>query len=148
MSDEAKPIPPMVGAQVLYWPPGNVPITHRGDEPLAATIVRVWSDTLVNIAGYDATGNHFPKQRVFLWQGGDGRPVAEESAGGFCESKEHYAAWKKAEPERKKAAEKKAADDKAAAEKQAADAKAADEKAGEGHPNTFVHPQEPALQPA
>lgn len=146
MVDDAKPaaadppvVSPYIGARVMYWPPGNVPITHRGDEPLAATVVRVWSDTLVNIAGYDATGNHFPKQRVTFWQGDGDRPEAghEDFTGGFCEWPEHYEGWKKSEAERVER-ERKAAE--AEAEKPEAEPITAGIAASEAHPNTWVDP--------
>ncbi len=71
-------IKPTVGRVVWYWPKDEKPT-----QPYAAIIARVWSDTCVNLAIFDANGNAIagPPTSVLLLQEGNERP----SGGGFCE---------------------------------------------------------------
>lgn len=68
-------ITPTVGRVVWYWPdPSEPSICTGGDQPLAALIAHVWSDTCVNIAGFDANGIPFNRTSVLLVQDGNPRP--------------------------------------------------------------------------
>ena len=77
---------PTIGRVVHFFPATTDPL-HRDDEPLAATIVRVWSNTCVNLALFDGDGHcggvclidrHHDGDVVSLLQAdivaGDGRP--------------------------------------------------------------------------
>jgi hypothetical protein len=68
-------IKPTVGRTVNYWP-------ARADlgQPNAAIIAYVHSDTQINIAAFDANGNHTSITNVHLHQEGEERP-----SGGFAE---------------------------------------------------------------
>ena len=69
-------IKPTVGRVVWYWPSGTGPNT----QPLAAVIACVNSDTIVNLAIFDANGEATRRTWVRLYQGEGDRPT-----GGFCE---------------------------------------------------------------
>lgn len=73
-------IKPTVGRVVWFYPLGHQPY----EQPLAAIVAHVWSDTCVNLAIFDANGVPMPKPptSVLLVQ-----PEAEVPAGG------HYCAW-------------------------------------------------------
>ena len=68
-------INPTIGRVVLFWPSrDDFAITSGGDQPLPALICHVWSDTCINIAGFDANGNHFSRTSVYLHQEDHNRP--------------------------------------------------------------------------
>lgn len=71
-------IQPTVGRVVWFYPSGAKPT----DQPLAAMIVCVWSDTCVNLAVFDKSGNPMvnPPTSVLLIQ--EGNPVP--SGGFYC----------------------------------------------------------------
>ena len=73
-------IKPTVGRVVWYYPKDN----KEGDQPLAAIVAHVWSDTCVNLAIFTANGCPMgtPPTSVLLVQEG-----AEVPSGG------HYCAW-------------------------------------------------------
>lgn len=73
-------IKPTVGRVVWFYPLGSKPT----DQPLAAIVAHVWSDTCVNLAIFNANGVPMekPPTSVFLVQEG-----AEVPSGGF------YCAW-------------------------------------------------------
>ena len=63
---EGVPITPTVGRIVWYYPNGGDNFPHNGDkEPLAAIIVKVHSDLVLNLAVFDANG--FIHQRQSLY---------------------------------------------------------------------------------
>lgn len=76
-------IPPTPGRVVWYYPystsDGSIVPADNG-QPLAAIVARVWSDTCVNLAIFDASGNHHSRTSVLLVQPGNPRPDH-----GFCE---------------------------------------------------------------
>ena len=51
------------------------------DGRCAALVVKVWNERMVNLAVFDANGNHHPKTSVALLQNGDVSP----EDGYFCE---------------------------------------------------------------
>ena len=72
-------IKPTVGRVVWYWPSRahdihNSGICGGGNQPLAAIITHVWSDTCVNLSIFDANGKQFSRTSVFLHQEGCERP--------------------------------------------------------------------------
>jgi hypothetical protein len=78
-------IKPTVGRQVWYRPSvsdqlGPVPMSvagsiQRGEaQPLAATIIAVWSDRCVNVQITDVVGRVFTKTSLRLLQEGDDTP--------------------------------------------------------------------------
>lgn len=76
-------IKPTNGRIVLFTP--NVPdpdVSHRIGVALAAMVVKVWGDRLVNLVVFDEDGKAIPKTSVTLLQDGDEAPAT-----GF------YAAW-------------------------------------------------------
>lgn len=68
-------IKPTVGRVVHFFPATTDPL-YRDDEPLAATIVRVWSDTCVNLALFDGDAHLHRRTSVLLHQEGNERPGA------------------------------------------------------------------------
>jgi len=62
-------IKPTIGRVVWYWP------THKVDSPLPALICHVWSDTCINIGGFDQDGRPFGETSVLLHQYGNPRPT-------------------------------------------------------------------------
>lgn len=70
-------IVPTIGRVVWYWPGKSEPIAQGGDQALAALVAHVWSDRCINIAGFDANGNHFARTSVLLVQDGAPRPSAQ-----------------------------------------------------------------------
>ena len=68
-------IKPSIGRVVHFFPAATDPL-HRDDESLAATIVRVWSDTCVNLALFDGEGHLHRRTSVLLHQEGHDRPGA------------------------------------------------------------------------
>lgn len=77
-------IKPTVGRVVLFTPASSDPLSRSADQRLAAIITYVWSDTMVNLAVFDANGNHHAKTSVYLVQDGSERP-----SGYFCEWMEY-----------------------------------------------------------
>lgn len=73
-------IKPTVGRVVWYYGPGIKP----DEQPQAAIVARVWSDTCVNLAIFDGSGNPVPHPptSILLVQEG-----AEVPSGG------HYCCW-------------------------------------------------------
>lgn len=71
-------IKPTVGRVVWYYPAGH----HGDNQPLAALVAHVWSDTCVNLAIFDANGSPFvaPPTSVLLIQ--EGNPVP--TGGNYC----------------------------------------------------------------
>lgn len=72
-------IKPTVGRVVWYWP-SAVQAGTDTSQPLAATVVYVWSDRMVNLSVTDHDGRQFGVTSVPLRQDGDERP-----SGMFCE---------------------------------------------------------------
>ena len=69
-------IKPTIGRVVWYHPQNAEP----DDQPNAALVAYVWSDTLVNLAVFDSNGSAYNKSSVFLYQG-DGEPPSSS----YCE---------------------------------------------------------------
>mgnify|MGYP001100203627 CR=1 FL=1 len=74
-------IKPTVGRIVLFTPDKNDPLTRNGNEPLAAIVACVHSDSCVNLGVIDAQGNNVSRTSVPLIQDGDPKP----STGYYCE---------------------------------------------------------------
>jgi hypothetical protein len=78
-------IKPTVGCIVLYTP-RKYDVEHYGvsqmdpDQPLAASIVYVWNERMVNLDVSDHQGGHHPVDRVTLLQDDDVVPVGERYA--------------------------------------------------------------------
>lgn len=64
---------PTVG-RVVHFFPATTDTLHRDGEPLAATIVRVWSNTCVNLALFDRDGHLHRRTSVLLHQVENERP--------------------------------------------------------------------------
>lgn len=76
-------IHPTVGRVVLFHPGSGFSGCSAGAGiPLPALVARVWSDTCINVGGFDANGEPFAATSVLLIQ--DDNPVP---TGG------HYAEW-------------------------------------------------------
>ena len=58
-------IKPTIGRVVWYHPVGST----SDEQPLAAIIAHVWSDTCVNLAVFDSNGVAINQTSVFLHQG-------------------------------------------------------------------------------
>jgi hypothetical protein len=69
---------PTVGRVLHYYPAPNEFSTDEFDPPHAAIIVRVWSNTKVNLVCFDHNGSAYARQNVFLAQNGD--PVSADHA--------------------------------------------------------------------
>lgn len=69
-------IEPTVGRIVWFWADERV----RAEQPLAATVAHVWSNTRVNLAVCGKDGIYSGYTSVFLWDGEGPRPI-----GDFCE---------------------------------------------------------------
>jgi hypothetical protein len=78
-------ITPTVGRVVWYHPVVSEEMLHSlptiMNQPLAAIVAGVWSDTCVNLAVFDANGNAHSRTSVLLVQ--DGEPIP--GAGNWCE---------------------------------------------------------------
>jgi hypothetical protein len=75
-------IAPTIGRQVWFWPgtfQGGV-FVSRGDQPMAATVVYVHTDRLVNLQVIDHDGHARPIAEVQLRQPDDHVPQTQ-----FCE---------------------------------------------------------------
>lgn len=71
-------ISPTVGRVVWFYPRG----ANQSDQPLAAIITRVWSDTCVNLAIFDANGvpmSNPPTSNLLIQ---DSNPIP--SGGQYC----------------------------------------------------------------
>jgi hypothetical protein len=76
-------IKPTVGRAAHFHPAANdQAICKGGEQPLAAIIAHVWSDTCVNLVVFDANGHSWSRTSVLLIQ--DDGPIPE---GGY------YCAW-------------------------------------------------------
>lgn len=74
-------IKPTIGRVVWYWPPPSDSIVgNDGSQPLAALVTRVWSDTCVNLAVFDANGMPANRTSVLLHQDENPKPSS-----GFAE---------------------------------------------------------------
>lgn len=76
---------PTIG-RVVWYRPSRVDYFAEGysEQPLAATIVYVHSNSMVNLAIFDANGTPHSKSSVYLYQGDEtDRPPAAGSS--FCE---------------------------------------------------------------
>jgi hypothetical protein len=71
---------PTIGRVVWYWPSPADDLPRIGDQPLAAHIAGIWSNTCVNLMVIDANGNTHSRTSVLLYQGEGERP-----AHCFCE---------------------------------------------------------------
>lgn len=71
-------IKPTIGRVVWFWE--NNPNQPAQSQPHAALVAYVHSDTMVNLAVFDAGGNLFPRGSVPLRQDDDPAP-----AGMYCE---------------------------------------------------------------
>lgn len=65
-------IKPTIGRVVWYYPRGSNP---QLNQPFAATIAYVLSDTVVNLSVIDSQGVQFPETGVTLVQEGDEPPA-------------------------------------------------------------------------
>lgn len=63
-------IKPTIGRVVWYHPSGST----AEEQPQAAIVVYVWSDTCVNLTTFDPNGHPYAQTSVFLWQGEGERP--------------------------------------------------------------------------
>jgi hypothetical protein len=72
---------PTIGRVILYHPGERFSGVVHGKDPVPALITCVWSDTCINIGGFDANGNAFGATSVLLVQ--EGNPVPDTS----------YASW-------------------------------------------------------
>ncbi len=77
-------IKPTVG-RVVHYRTGNADIdgamVRNGDQPLAAIITCVWSDSCVNLVVFDANGRRHERTSVLLLQEGNPQP----GGGHYCE---------------------------------------------------------------
>lgn len=79
-------IKPSVNRAVLFYPPdAEHNMARTPGMGLAAIIVRVWSDTCVNLVVFDANGNTHGRTSVLLVQPGAAKPAG----GYYCEWPEH-----------------------------------------------------------
>ncbi len=75
-------IVPTVG-RILYYSPGvGDAVPHDGKVPIPAIIVRVWSDSLLNLTVFDHNGNSHARTSVPLVQEGGDVPVSPSCA--YC----------------------------------------------------------------
>jgi hypothetical protein len=76
-------IKPTIGRKVWFHPVLHEFAGAYSDpsQPLDATVVYVWSDTMVNLRFSDQNGRQFSATSVFLWQGVGSRPAS----GCYCE---------------------------------------------------------------
>ena len=65
---------PTIGRVVWYHPSSTDPGPSPGDQPLAALVAHVWSDTCVNLAVFDANGTPYARSSVLLVQDGNPTP--------------------------------------------------------------------------
>jgi hypothetical protein len=55
---------------------------YPNNEPMAALVTKVWSDSCVNLSIFDPNGNAHGRTSVYLWQGEAHGPRPD---GSFCE---------------------------------------------------------------
>jgi hypothetical protein len=67
-------IQPTVGRVVWYHPSKSDPGFDGTQNPLAAIVAHVWTDSCVNLAIFDRNGCTFNRTSVFLYQGDTDRP--------------------------------------------------------------------------
>lgn len=73
-------ISPTIGRVVWYWPGTSDFGIDNGDQPLAALVTHVWSDSCVNLAVFGQDGTAHGRTSVRLVQddsGNSGQPFAE-----------------------------------------------------------------------
>lgn len=73
-------ITPTIGRIVWYRQGATEALASIGNQPLAAIVTGVWNDRLVNLAVFDANGNHHNRTSVLLVQEGDEVPGSR-----YCE---------------------------------------------------------------
>ena len=73
-------IKPTVGRVVWFYPYSHEDFPKQPNQPLAAMVACVWSDTCVNLVVFDANGYPHSKASVFLYQGDGDKPDS-----GYCE---------------------------------------------------------------
>lgn len=73
-------IKPTVGRVVWFYPRGKS--ERSGDQPLAALIACVWSDTCVNLAIFDANGQPYPPGHTSILLVQEGGPLPD--SGPYC----------------------------------------------------------------
>ena len=73
-------IVPTVGRMVLFRPDHYFTGAWTEGEPLPAIVCKVWNDRMVNLAVFDANGQHKNATSVTLVQEGDTKP-----SGRYCE---------------------------------------------------------------
>lgn len=71
-------IKPTVGRVVWYYPKGHT----NGEQPHAAIIAHVWSDTCVNLAIFDANGQPYPPGKTSILLVQEGAPIP--TGGDYC----------------------------------------------------------------
>lgn len=71
-------ITPTVGRVVWFYPRGKGP----PEQPLAALVAHVWSDTCVNLAVFDSNGQPIPPGTTSVLLVQEGAPVP--SGGNYC----------------------------------------------------------------
>jgi hypothetical protein len=99
---ESAVIKPTVGRVVWYRPFEHDDMAGvSGDQPLAAIVAHVWSDSCVNLAVFDANGVAHSRTSVLLVQDGEPKPAA-----GFCE----WMPYQKGQAAKTEAVEKQLAD--------------------------------------
>lgn len=76
-------ITPVPGRIVWYHPDTHdtTLMATNGTQPLAATVVAVWSDTMINVQVLDANAVAWKRTSVALWQGEGEPPYGSR----FCE---------------------------------------------------------------
>lgn len=75
-------IKPTIGRIVWFQPGHGCPARQDGSQPLAALVVCVMADDLVNLAVFDADGHHYAIRDVELWQD---EPNPRPFGRNFCE---------------------------------------------------------------
>jgi hypothetical protein len=73
-------ISPTPGRIVWYRPASHESIIAHGSDPLAAMVVAVWHDRMVNLTVWDANGCQHSRTSVQLLQDGD-----VSHGGSYCE---------------------------------------------------------------
>ncbi len=66
-------IQPSIGRVVWFHPLGS----NIEEQPQAAIVAHVWSDTCVNLAVFDSNGVPYSQTSVFLYQGEGERPSSQ-----------------------------------------------------------------------
>lgn len=71
-------IKPSIGCKIWFWthePPGG----YENNQPEDATVVYVFSDSMVNLRVTDRSGNSRAETSVFLWQGEGEQPTTRHA---------------------------------------------------------------------